>query len=300
MSIQSRKTISAPAGKGWIHFAIAAVVLGGSAVAFQFSAYLLGWALQKEPVPWPEGVVVDPESFRMGNFPDSLDNGRYVLAADGELTGKKDGLPDGDMLLTPDDLDALGIGNTWDKQRIADRQSNWYLIRIYRDETRPPGDPLRYWRLEVYYYTGARDTVPHVPERCMAESGAMLVGSADMPVSVPAASKGWDEGLSVKRALFEMTDKARGTTSRLVQYYVFSLNGKAETDWEKVRFTLVRPTIKYCYFAKIQIAPMGQVASEELADAAAADFANAFLPMVVRALPSSRDVETLKAAHDGK
>ena len=286
--------------RGWVHFGIAAGLLGASAAGFEFSARVLNWAMQKESVPWPKNVVVDPETFRLQILPDAIGNGRYVLAEDGELTGSKDGLPDGEREVADDVREALSIGTSWDKKRVGQRCSNWLLVRTYRDNTMPVGHPLRYWGLEIYYYTGALDTVPHVPERCLVAGGGTLVNSGDLRMSVPAAPSPWDEPLKIRRTVYEMTDQASMVTRQYVQYYVFSLNGRPETSWEMVRLNLAYPWVRYCYLAKVQVYPYGPAENVAEVDKAAEDLIAAFLPTILQAIPMPQAVEALESAAKGK
>ena len=84
---------------------------------------------------------------------------------------------------------------------------------------------------------------------------------------------------------------------RGVEYYVFSLNGSPETSWEFVRLNILSPLVQYCYFAKVQFSPMGtgEIGEFSESDAAAEGFLNAFLPVVLKALPSTVDVGRLGA-----
>ena len=286
---------------GWVHFGIAVALLAGSTVAFEYKSHVEQWARQKESIPWPENVIVDPDTFCLKSFPDTLGD-RYVLAEDGELGGRKDGLADGEIILADDVMDTLRIGTSWDEERLADRSSNWQMVRIYRDITRPVRHPLRLWRVEVYYYTGALDTVPHVPERCAVAGGATWIGSEDASITVPAAPSPWDKSINIRRAMFEMSDKVSGSAERFVQYYLFSLNGRPESSWVHVRRSLANPLVRYCYFAKMQFSPwypsgMGYEAPEIAeVDKAAEELINYFLPAILRAIPMPSDIEALKAS----
>lgn len=285
---------------GWIHFGIAAAILAASAVGFQYLVSVKEWATQKQAIPWPKGIVIDPQTFRWRNMPTDF-AGRYVLAEDGELFGTTDGQADGEIILKDDVMDTLGIGTSWDQERLDEGSSNWYVVRIYRDTTKPPGDPFRYWALQVFYYTGALDTVPHVPERCLEAGGASLVSSQEVTIAVPHAVKPWDELLTVRRTLYEVKGELGEIPRLAAQYYIFSLNGLPETSWKTVRLTLAAPWVRYCYFAKIQFYPrmnlyrqVRQTSVEEI-DAAAREFVSYFLPEVLRALPMPDDIDALKS-----
>jgi len=294
MTTEDMRTDLGARSRGWIHFGVAAAILGVCAVGFKAAIYHLEWATQKQPVPWPEPVSVDSSTFRWEDPPEQF-GGRYVLVGDGELSEEPDGIPDGEIKLSPDIMSSLKIGTGRDKSRLADRTSNWYAARIYRDNTRSIGDPLRYWQLEVYYYTGVFDTVAHVPERCLVASGASLAGSRSIDVRVPQAREPWNQPLSFRGMLYERQEPTSMNIYRYVQYYVFSLNGRPETSWETVRLELAKPWVRYCYFAKIQFWPRGSIVDAQQADRAAGEFVDHFLPVVLKAIPMPADVETLRA-----
>jgi hypothetical protein len=285
--------------RGLVHFGVAAAILGISAVGFKSAIEFLELATEKQPVPWPKGVSVDRETFKWENLPREF-GGRYVLVGDGELFKQIDGIPDGEVTLGDDIMTTLGIGTGWDKDRFPDRSSNWYVARVYRDKTRSPGDPLQYWQLQVYYYTGALDTVPHVPERCLAAGGATLAGSQSVTITIPKLPSPWDEPLNLRRTLYERQNPTTMSTNEYAQYYVFSLNGRPESSWETVRLELAKPWVRHCYFAKIQFYPRGPVANTEQIDRAADEFMNHFLPVVLKALPMPSDVEALGARSNSR
>jgi len=296
-----QKDISAGRGgqvAGWVHFGVACLILAGFAVAFPWTVKAMKWVTRKRPVPWPDFVMVDPDTFRWTNLPEQV-GGRFFLAGDGELTGQIDGKPDGESMLSDDVMETLGIGTSWDKTRVTERKSNWVSIRVYRDDTRQLGDPFRYWGLEVYYYTGALDTVPHIPERCLVAGGASVASSVDTTFQVPGARKGWDHPLQFRRAVFEVPNPDGLRPHRLTQYYIFSLNGLPESSWENVRLELTKPWVPYCYFAKIQFYPRQYTGQAELdvaeIDRAAEEFIGYFLPVILRALPTREEVDALSS-----
>lgn len=264
------------------HFLIAALILAITAFGWDLALGKLRWVMRKEPVPWPKGVLVS-EDFRLLTLPEQL--GPYVLAERGDLD------------LEEEDLELLGVGTSQDKDRHAQRRSNWYNVRIYRDTRKAPGEPYSVWRLEVYYYTGGLDTVPHVPERCLVVGGATTLDSEseNIPFKVPAARKPWDNAIAFRKVPYEKSDRLRLNQQRYVTYYIFSLNGKPEQSWEVVRVTLMHPLVRYCYFAKIQFAPLNEIVDSDEADKSAEDFVNFFLPSVLRTLPMPNDVQKLNS-----
>jgi len=273
------------------HFLLAAGVLSAAAAWWLLAPNYLRWALRKSAVPWPEGVDVTAD-FRWRNLPETL--GPYVLLGDGRLSEQRDGLSDGEIVFNEELRHTLGVGTSFDETRLADRRSNWYVARLYEDAR--PADrtgPLRWWRLDVTYYTGDLDTVPHIPEKCLVASGADVLDTTPLRFEVPAARGPWDRPFTVLRTRYQTFDKSTLSVKQFVQYYVFCLNGVPESSWKKVRLLLTYPWVRHCYFAKIQFAPRHQVADLDDADRRAEEFANAFLPAVLKALPEPADIEAL-------
>ena len=284
-----------------VHFLLAAGILLGTTVGWDRTVAALDWALQKEPVPWREGVVVDAETFNLVSFPERI--GPYVLAGDGELERSRDddtpitdGRPDGDVVIKRSDvLDSLKIATVLDKMRVSDRKSNWYAIRIFRDArvANPRERAYGYWRLEVYYYTGGLDTVPHIPEVCGQAAGATPDRSKSKTVrfSSPEGTPApWSGKVPFERVWFEKRDEGRGPVN-FVQYYTFSLNGRPEESWKAVRLTLTKPWVRQCYFAKIQISPLGGVGYPDEADEATGRFFKAVCPELLKLLPMPGDID---------
>jgi hypothetical protein len=303
----SRGDAARAAAPGWGlgHFIVAALILGVAAAGWSVAVEVMHLATQKVAVPWPADVKVD-EEFRMVSLPERF--GPYqVVDRDGEIFrdkgGKTDGKPDGEIVITEDVMAQLKIGTSTDRENRALRRSNWYAARIYRDNRVPAGQPLRYWRLEVYYYTGGVDVVPHVPDICLVAGGATLLSSRDVEIPVPSAPGAWGrKPVRFRRVLFQKTDYS-GNTSRFVQYYAFSLNGTPESSRNVVRLRLTSPFVRHAYFAKIQFGSLSAVRdsaeADAAADAAAREFTTYFLPQVLEALPTPEDVEKLEAGAGG-
>ncbi len=284
---------------GWCgrnpHFMIAAAILLVCAAGWNVAQQQLQWVLAKEPVPWPAGVQVN-EDFRCTSlareFRDATGEVRYRMT---EHDFDGDGVPDGEVTVRDEQLDLLGIGHSTDRKRLPNRRSNWYAIRIYED-TRTG----RLWHLGVYYYTGMLDTVPHVPERCGQAAGMTPLGGKTVPLSVPPSA--WEEdapGVKWRDAVpWRRADFVNRTGGKVVEFYTFGLNAKPEADWKMVRLRLTAPWLKYCYFAKIQFSPLGEVADFDQANALAEDFAACALPEILKALPSAEAIEAARAAEE--
>ncbi|HUS90797.1 MAG TPA: hypothetical protein VM695_03065 [Phycisphaerae bacterium] len=285
--------------RGNRHFLLAAAILCVSAAGWTLAVRLLKIATHKEAVPWPAGVEVN-DKFRLVSLPDRL--GPYVFVQDGELMRDArgnpvlDGVPDGEPEIRDDVMEMLRIGTPADQHNRAERRSNWLVVRGYRDGRVPawPHRPYQFWDAEAYYYTGGVDVVPHVPEICLHAGGGTLLGSEVIPLEVPGLPAPWNGRIGLRRALVTLKGR-EGQTRNVVQYYVFSLNGRPETRREVVRLKLTSPFVRHAYFAKIQFSPRTDVRDPREADEAARDFARYYLPEVLKMMPMPEDVERLSA-----
>jgi hypothetical protein len=282
-------------------FVAAVVILGLTATVWPFTISALHWAQEKTPIAWPRGArdgqpwaVEVSEDFRWTNLPTRL--GKYVQ-------GSPYPNSNGEIVLPKETRDILGVGRFNDAPRRATRSSNWYVSRIYEDPGQSQGSPFKYWQLDVIYYTGSAEKVEHVPDRCMLAGGFVPFGPR---VNVSFASDGigsdWPKDHQFVRAGFTRGgDKPTPKEFQVVEYYTFVLNGVDETSWERVRLHMATtPWEKHCYFAKIQFTPLGYVSDLAACDRAAQSFVNAFLPEVLRALPTRDAVQRLNSGRNHK
>ena len=275
-------------------FLITVVILVISAGGWKMAIEGLGVVLRKEPVPWPKHVQVD-NKWRNTSFPAEI--GPYRLAEDGELTfdqsGRpvKDGLADGERTHNDDILESLFAGQLIDKLR-ANRSSVWYFSRVYGDSRASVTSPqYKYWLLDVTYYTGALDTVPHISATCLNAGGATVLKETDFTVSVPEAPKPWNEPLTIRRVLFSDQNRL------YLQYYLFSMNGEPNSSREMVRAKLASPLKKYVYFAKIQVSPRFPVTDEAEMDTRTREFITTCLPAVLKDIAMPSDIHLLESAN---
>lgn len=265
-----------------VHFVIAVLILAMSTGGWYAAAGYLDVVFIKKPVPWPERVEVNDRTFQNITFPKVF--GPYEQAEKGELVMKDDL------------LQSLKIGTALDKGRVGDRQSNWYVCRVYVDKREKPPGGIKVWRLNVYYYTGVRDQVPHVPGVCLAAAGATIKDSSEKAFTASGCRPPWNEPVNFIRTHWQGQDKDTKQWFDYVQYHAFSMNDRPFNDRFAVRFKLMLPWIEHSYYAKIQFSPNRSVSDITKADAAAQEFVEHFLPHVVNALPTRETIEKLDAA----
>jgi hypothetical protein len=280
-------------------FLIAACVLTVAAVTWPTAVWALGWSLTKYPVPWTEETEVGP-GFRNTAFPIKI--GPYVLMGSqyddlhGGLTNEN-GDPYGYRPYKDEELELLKIGTPIDQANLSSRTSNWYVSRVYRDSRFvDPKDPRQYWRLTIEYYTGGHDVVPHIPDVCLVQGGARLVERTTIGVRAEDVHPAWSGELRVNKIAYDAYEPKTGQTERLAQYYTFSMNGRPEPRREWVRWELTKPWVAYCYFAKIQFAPMFHADDKASVDAQAKEFFRTILPAVLEHMPKPEDVAALSQA----
>ncbi len=260
------------------HFMIAAIILAITAGGWSLAVEMLEIWTHKEPVPWPEVVKVNNETFQIISLPERM--GPFKLVDDREL---------------PEDiLEALKIGTTLDKARVDARRSNWYSSRVYID-TRPDSK-FREWSLGLYYYTGGLDKVPHVGRVCLVASGATIQDASLIDFTAPNARGPWNAPTAFEQTRYSMVNRKTGQELHYLQYEGFVVNGQPETDRLAVRAKLMNPWVGHCYFAKMQFGPRGRINDIEEARKAAEEFVKEFLPHVLDTLPTGQSVKQLDDA----
>ncbi len=272
---------------GRTHFIVAAAILAISAGGFHTAVWGLGVVLVKEPVPWPKDVAVD--QYRLTSFPFELgrgeDEGRYQLIGLDKIKRDENGnpvkgaVPEGVHVQREETIGEMDISN---------HPLNWYYTAVYRDTKSP-----QVFVLQLTYYTGLLDAVPHVPTACIDAAGDQILSARSRVVSmtIPEAASPW-RTFGVNRVAYARGgDSGRGR--EMAEYYVFSMNGEPTADRYYVRGKLTLPWVKYCYYAKIQVAPKLPETSLEKMDEACQDFLRCAMPEILRFLPSAEVVRRL-------
>ncbi len=259
---------------GRIHFVIALVVVCLMGVGIH-----LYKRPEAQPIEWPKGVRVNRD-FRLISLPKQV--GPFELIDEKEF--------DEDLIR------ALGIGTGYDKERYPTRRSSWYGIGFYADRRKGQAEPFQYWRMEIFYYTGLRDNVPHVPERCLDAGGVSVLSREIVPFKSLAARPPWDKDVKFRRVHYRFSGAGRIGSREGAEYYIFSVNGEPISSSDRVRLELANPTITYSYFAKIQFTALSSegIESAATADEAAGEFINVMLPSMLNTLPTADDIDDLK------
>ena len=115
-----------------------------------------------------------------------------------------------------------------------------------------PAADIRSGYLFVTYYNNPKDKVPHTPDVCYRQAGAIINKKTAIKLHVPEIS---NEPITATLLLMDVK-----TCNRAVIFF-FSAEGKFKNTRGQVRWTIGTPGNKYSYFSKIEasaIYPTGE------------------------------------------
>ena len=248
---------------------VVCAVLLCAAIGLNASVAALKWSFRKEPVPLRAPV----SAISAGLGPWVQLNVDTKLSAEMEQT-----------LGTQEYIQRVYVDT-----RLADPAvlARWEAADVKTDELREElyqsavsRDPLAVMRLHVAYYTGAVDTVPHIPERCM------LAGGFD-PVGRTLADLALQGGAPLRVSFVQFQERAGHAHPMTFSVgYLFHVNG----DWEHDAVTGVRKRLqnlseRHAYFAKVELMTQGPQTPAAQAQRAMGDFLTHAAPEIERILP---------------
>jgi hypothetical protein len=101
--------------------------------------------------------------------------------------------------------------------------------------------------LFITYYSDPRDKVPHTPEVCSRQAGAIVREMSTIAINMGGLLPEYDR-LKVRSLKIEQL------RHKTVDIYVFCVEGKFKYNREQVRWALGKPGNKHVYFSKIEAA----------------------------------------------
>lgn len=194
-----------------------------------------------------------------------------------------------------------------------------YVTRAYAEKNPPPGKAPRILQFHAAYYTGAIDTVPHVPDRCFV-GGGMQIGEILGNLPLPLDTSRWRVATGVPEhwagriysvRLSNQFSNAPGTFvhlpldadqtklrtmkfiaegQTLFAGYFFIANGGLAARSEDVRLLAFNLEDHYAYYVKVQFTSSSVETGEELAELAAR-FLNEQYGEIMRCVPDWVEVE---------
>jgi hypothetical protein len=219
---------------------------------------------------------------------------------------------------------AVGEDRQLDASMIEALGTKLYLDRLYAiDGDRSKGA----LSVQVAYYTGMIDTVPHVPDRCFQAAGFVL---KELPENYPLAidRAQWrkdpvhinsstgepypiltyhdritSELIEVRMPLDDFFLRVtefqwpQEPSNRIYAGYLFIANGRTTATPTSIRKLAFDRTNKYAYYCKVQFNLLGGSNTEpEEFVRLSADLMNDLLPELMRCLPDWSDVEARERA----
>lgn len=125
--------------------------------------------------------------------------------------------------------------------------TKWYMNWALEHPIAPAESWMRHATLFVTYFTGSADQLPHVPEECYVQGAFSESKNEEITFKLPTSRQEYP----VRRLAF-YPPGGRGATTFV--YYNFLVNGDFYTDRNAVRVRMGKPTEKYLYHSKIELA----------------------------------------------
>ncbi len=144
--------------------------------------------------------------------------------------------------------------NIHSPETIGSLGTDKYLSWVLEDTTAAADSPLRFAQVDVTYYTGGVDLVPHTPDVCVMAAGYEPVLLRSQTVDVAALGEASRE-LPVRVCTFEKTSVFDAEQFTVV--YTFFCNGRFVNESYDVRALVRDPRFKHAFFSKVEISFYG-------------------------------------------
>jgi len=125
-----------------------------------------------------------------------------------------------------------------------------YLSWTLKDTSLPAGDPLEFAVVDVTYYSGGHNLVPHTPDVCVRGAGYQLAEAQNLAIEVPSLGSEHSP-VPVRICTFEKTSIFEGEQFSVL--YTFFCNGHFVALRTEVRLLILDPTDMYAFFSKVEV-----------------------------------------------
>lgn len=256
-----------PRRRLWAMLLVCAILLA-AAVGLNASVAALKLTFQKKPVPLRQPLAALPAE--IGPWVQISIDIRLSAEQEADLRAQ-DYIQ---RIYADTRLAEPGVLARWRSADVKTPELREEMFRAVRSK-----DAMGIMRLHVAYHTGAVDTVPHIPERCMLAGGFDPVGRTQAVL---------DAGGRNLRTSFVQSEERAGHAQPMTfnVAYFFQVNGDYEHDAiTGVRRRLQDLSERYAYFAKVELMTQGPGADAAESQRAMADFLSHALPQIERVLP---------------
>ncbi|MGH7215018.1 MAG: exosortase-associated EpsI family protein [Tepidisphaeraceae bacterium] len=248
-------------------FLVAIVILGAAAAGLHAATGYLSLHFKKQPVPLRQPLKTVAATFgpwHQGSedqilnheMEDVLQTDKYIFREylDERVVGR--------------DVIKQFEGKAWDERQGM----------IRKLQTQYPDGVIN---CAVTFYTGAADTVAHIPDRCYVADGFEPVNPGTPTWQLAGPSDG--RSVQVRFTTFEdQASNSRAIVRKNVAYF-FNCNGEYIDDPLGVRVRLQDLRQRYGYYAKIEL--MTLVKDRDKAAAMMTDFLSHALPEIEKCFP---------------
>ncbi|HSZ54360.1 MAG TPA: exosortase-associated EpsI family protein [Tepidisphaeraceae bacterium] len=271
----ARKLIAQP------DYVLALMLLGGAAVALNFSTDYLKLHFRKLPVQLRVTKLDGPDGIpaKLGNW--------VQVSRDKPLDPDIEHILGTDKYVQRTYVNAAAI-DPQVVQRLVDSSSDERDKALYALQAEHPETVIN---IGIFYYTGLVDTVAHIPERCYIADGFDVTNcEEEQGQNLGTYPDGRDRTLRFRYLNFEDQSGRNRVNTNVA--YLFHVNGHYESDPLGVRRSLQNLLERYGYYAKVELMTISPGLSAQARDesrrkslAAMADLLRSLLPEFERCLP---------------
>lgn len=120
---------------------------------------------------------------------------------------------------------------------------NAFLAKLLRYDS---SEAVSFAALFVTYYSNPKEKVPHTPDVCSRQAGAIVKSLSTITLEIPELSP---ENSQIPASLV-LTDEGKGNRSII---FFFVSEGRIQPDRKRCRWSLSKPGNRYTYFSKVEV-----------------------------------------------
>jgi len=133
-----------------------------------------------------------------------------------------------------------------------------YIDWTLEDTSVLEGDPARFLRLFVSYYTSNPDKVAHVAEICLTANGGQVNNEKNTEITVPGCGQEEDGNRLPIRIMDVEFPQIKQRSQQQTVAYFFSVNGDYRCTRNQVRLRSNYWRDSYAYFSKVEVSLSGR------------------------------------------
>lgn len=149
-----------------------------------------------------------------------------------------------------------------DADREEAQGTKEYTMLLLVDQRKPKTDATAVAKINISYYTGKPDMVPHVPDECFSAVGFRLAADPTFQTASVTGVGAANDEITLRRLCFgprvpwrglESISRAGRDRNGPTVYYFFRCNGDYVATRDGVRLLQANPFTRTAYYAKIEV-----------------------------------------------